>query len=77
MFGCSSCYLLSSEKRSWEISRQDCLRRGADLVVINSLEEQIFLTTLPSGPTPIWIGLSDREKEGTWKWVDGTPLTLT
>ncbi|XP_033992131.1 CD209 antigen-like protein C [Trematomus bernacchii] len=74
-FGCS-CYLfLSTEKASWEQSRQDCRARGAHLVIVDSEEEQEFISSKIKGDT--WIGLSDREEEGTWKWVDGSPLNLT
>uniref|UniRef100_A0A8C7MQW9 C-type lectin domain family 4 member M-like n=1 Tax=Oncorhynchus kisutch TaxID=8019 RepID=A0A8C7MQW9_ONCKI len=68
----SSCYFLSTEMKTWEESRLDCLNRGANLVIINSKEEQEFLFGLNKGA---WIGLSDSVTEGTWKWVDGTPLT--
>ncbi|XP_024283493.2 CD209 antigen-like protein D isoform X1 [Oncorhynchus tshawytscha] len=70
----SSCYFLSTERKTWEESRQDCLERGADLVVVNSRNEQKFLTGLNRNIDSVWIGLTDRETEGTWKWVDGTPL---
>ncbi|XP_044222482.1 CD209 antigen-like protein D [Thunnus albacares] len=75
MFRCS-CYFLSSESGSWSRGRQDCREKGADLVVIDSTEEQTFLSTFTEVETMIWIGLTDRDKEGTWKWTDGTPLTL-
>ncbi|XP_030614163.1 CD209 antigen-like protein E [Archocentrus centrarchus] len=72
MFSCS-CYRLSESSGSWDQSRKDCRDNGADLVVIESPEEQTFVSTITSEPT--WIGLNDKEQEGAWKWVDGTRLT--
>ncbi|XP_054471830.1 CD209 antigen-like protein A [Anoplopoma fimbria] len=74
MFSCS-CYLLSEESASWDESRQDCRDKGSDLVIVDTLEEQEFLTSLIRKSS--WIGLSDRDNEGTWTWIDGTPLTDT
>uniref|UniRef100_A0A3Q0T3Q4 C-type lectin domain-containing protein n=1 Tax=Amphilophus citrinellus TaxID=61819 RepID=A0A3Q0T3Q4_AMPCI len=73
MFSCS-CYLLSQSSDSWDAGRNKCRERGADLAVIDSAEEQDFLATFTQRPT--WIGLTDTQEEGKWKWVDGTPLTL-
>ncbi|XP_045572353.1 CD209 antigen isoform X1 [Salmo salar] len=68
----SSCYFLSTQMKTWEESRLDCLNRGAYLVIINSLEEQQLIFGVNKRA---WIGLTDSVTEGTWKWVDGTPLT--
>eukprot|EP00063_Salmo_salar_P075404 XP_014050239.1 PREDICTED: C-type lectin domain family 4 member M-like [Salmo salar] len=74
----SSCYFLSTERKTWEESRLDCLAIGADLVIINSRQEQKLLYQLDGdADLLVWIGLTDSVNEGTWKWVDGTPLTTS
>ncbi|XP_051241649.1 C-type lectin domain family 4 member K-like isoform X1 [Dicentrarchus labrax] len=67
-------YYISSIKKTWKASRDDCRQKGTDLMIINSEEEQDFTRQLKNN---MWIGLTDSETEGTWKWVDGTPLTTS
>ncbi|KAM9449644.1 CD209 antigen-like protein 2 isoform 2-T2 [Clarias gariepinus] len=70
----SSIYYISTKKKNWNDTRQDCRERGADLVIINSAEEQEFLTE-NFGRDEAWIGLTDIVREDDFKWVDGSPLT--
>uniref|UniRef100_A0A671L496 C-type lectin domain-containing protein n=1 Tax=Sinocyclocheilus anshuiensis TaxID=1608454 RepID=A0A671L496_9TELE len=65
----SSLYYISSEEKNWNDSYQDCLKRGANLTIINSNKDKDFLKTYGE----VWIGLTNME--GTWKWVDGSTLT--
>ncbi|XP_058240731.1 CD209 antigen-like protein C isoform X1 [Hemibagrus wyckioides] len=67
-------YYINTAKRTWNDSKQDCITRGANLVTINSREEQEFISTHFNG-TEAWIGLTDRVTEGEFKWVDDSPLT--
>ncbi|KAG7484572.1 hypothetical protein MATL_G00050830 [Megalops atlanticus] len=69
----SKCYYFTIEERRWQDSRSDCQKQGADLVIIESNEEQEFITKHTMGDY-YWIGLTDSETEGTWLWVDRTPL---
>ncbi|XP_012773461.4 uncharacterized protein LOC101487112 [Maylandia zebra] len=69
-----SLYQVSSEKKSWEESRQDCLQKGAHLMIINRREEQNFVNQFKKS---LWIGLTDSETDGRWKWVDGTRMTTS
>ncbi|XP_061597413.1 CD209 antigen-like protein E isoform X2 [Cololabis saira] len=78
-FGCSF-YKKFTESKTWTESRRECEKRGADLVIINSKEEQDFVGQLYTNETS-WIGLKAEwlpsKQKFEWKWVDGSPLTTT
>ncbi|XP_030643699.1 C-type lectin domain family 4 member E-like [Chanos chanos] len=71
----SSEYYVASGFKDWSESRKDCKDRGADLVIVNSWEEQVFLNSLKRDSETFWIGLSDLDIEGQWRWVDNTALS--
>ncbi|XP_029022727.1 C-type lectin domain family 4 member E-like [Betta splendens] len=73
------CYYFSSDKLTWDQSRSVCKIQGADLVQINSVEEQWFLDNKVGGKMIhifdwFWIGLTDSKEAGKWLWVDDSPL---
>nr|XP_061808781.1 CD209 antigen-like protein E [Nerophis lumbriciformis] len=74
-----SCYYFSEIYLTWESSRRFCQRETADLVKIDTYNEQRFLQLrlkdiMSSPEDKFWIGLSDSQQEGQWLWVDGSRL---
>ncbi|XP_030197814.1 hepatic lectin-like isoform X2 [Gadus morhua] len=69
-FGCK-CYFIVMG--SWNKSRELCVSRGADLVVVDSKEEMYYIGRYGGDP---WLGATDEASEGMWRWVDGTVLSV-
>nr|XP_055036157.1 C-type lectin domain family 4 member C-like isoform X1 [Misgurnus anguillicaudatus] len=67
-------YVLSNDTMNWNSSRERCQALGGDLVIISSREEQKFIADRIGRQALYWIGLTDSHMEGTWMWVDDTPL---
>ncbi|XP_053145617.1 hepatic lectin-like [Hemicordylus capensis] len=65
------CYHFSLEKTSWMQAKTQCQGRHSHLVVINNMAEQNFLQTRTRNER-YWMGLTDLELEGHWRWVDGS-----
>ncbi|XP_078526206.1 hepatic lectin-like [Lissotriton helveticus] len=67
------CYFFSQNTLTWDGSRSECLTSQADLLIINDQMEQLFISNKTKNES-LWIGLTDRDQEGVWKWVKGLSL---
>ncbi|XP_046368274.2 C-type mannose receptor 2-like [Haliotis rufescens] len=73
----SRCYYVAQWKVTWDEARLDCQRRGADLVSINTAEEQAFVKNISSPESSYWTGGYYAPATNGWEWVDGTQANYT
>lgn len=69
-------FLLSTH--TWTAAEAEAVGLGGHLVTINDADEQQWIanTFLPlAGTHYLWIGLTDRDVEGTYQWVSGETST--
>jgi hypothetical protein len=67
--GSTSCYRLGDTAVAWRDAREFCQGWGGDLAKVESVEENDLLSEHTEQDS--WLGASDFEDEGTFRWVDG------
>ncbi|KAM9794512.1 uncharacterized protein LOC133163674 isoform X2 [Syngnathus typhle] len=77
-FSSDFCYLIQRRPtKTWKEARDDCLRRGGDLLSITNSHEQAFIqslyTFLPSSPS-LWLGVNNNITKDGSEWTDGSPF---
>jgi len=72
-------YLVISKEMTWQDAKKLCEYLGGHLVTICSEQENRYVSGLlySLSLTQGWIGYSDEETEGNWKWVTGEPSQYT
>lgn len=70
----ASCYHFSAAGRRWREAEGSCAAQGGLLLVLETAAEQDFVLRTAPQPRGYWLGLSDRDNEGGWRWLDGAPL---
>jgi len=59
---------------TWEEAEANAVKLGGHLVTINDAAENEWISNQnwKENGKSIWIGASDKEQEGVWKWSDGS-----
>uniref|UniRef100_A0A8C4UHR9 Macrophage mannose receptor 1 n=1 Tax=Falco tinnunculus TaxID=100819 RepID=A0A8C4UHR9_FALTI len=73
------CYLVGHTSVTFSEAKKICERSGGYLTSIRDRYEQAYLTSLVglSSEKYFWIGLSDTEERGMFKWVTGEGVLYT
>ncbi|KAH0627502.1 hypothetical protein JD844_003273 [Phrynosoma platyrhinos] len=73
------CYMIGNVFATFAEANQTCIKDGAYLASIEDRYEQAYLTSLVGlrSETYIWIGLSDIQEKGTFRWASGERVKFT
>lgn len=66
-------YKLHTDRVPWLVAKDRCEQMGGYLACITSRREHEFVTGLVKGRAA-WIGGTDAQSEGTWRWLTGEPF---
>ncbi|XP_071341053.1 collectin-12-like [Trachinotus anak] len=72
-----NCYFFSKDLHSFDDAKATCESKAASLLIISDMEEQRWLKKQIFGKGYFWMGLTDREEENVWRWLDGTEPAFT
>ena len=66
-------YEYNPAKLNWNAARKTCIYHGGRLAVIDNLAESDYFQSRFGSVTKkgIWLGASDRGREGFWRWDGG------
>ena len=73
-------YIPVATEINWTQARDSAYALGGHLITITSQEEQDFIETSlynVSAEGRLWMGGTDEEVEGTWKWITGEQWSYT
>ena len=73
------CYLWNTNTKNWTAAEDSCLQAGGHLASVpsDSTNDFIWEGMNRRGMNRLWLGGSDIEEEGVWKWTDCTPWEYT
>ena len=70
------CYSTSQTCKNWTEAQKTCQSYSANLINVRNQEENVYVQHRLNGAKG-WIGLSDRDTEGTFVWADNYPTNFT
>jgi len=74
------CYKVSEYKTNWNSARKICENENAEITSILTSKENAFIKDLmrrSNEKVGFWLGGNDKNLEGSWEWIDGTPVEFT